>query len=125
MRKSSLPRRFPLITPQNAAAATSGAIIVADTNKFVRTREQSLIWFPEAERADIDKNLEIGIVVAVGDLVPKDEVKPGDVILYKSRHAYRLPNGVDPIFMFKIDYPFSVIAVLGDGDLERDIVRTV
>lgn len=69
------------------------------------------IVLPDAVRTDFTRTFEIGVVTSVGSEI--EDLKPGDVILYRTYAAYRLPNGLFPPYMFKIDY-FSVICKLGE-----------
>lgn len=109
MAKKVLPKRaYPIIDELNGHAPTSRTLLVADTDMFCVETE---FLMPAACRTDISRTYEIGVVTAVGSEV--DDILPGDVILYRTHAAYRLPNGLLPAFMFKIDYPNSVIAVLG------------
>lgn len=103
------PRRFPVITELNGAAPTGSTMLVADTDKFCV--DCTNLVLPDAVRTDIERTFEVGVITAVGSDI--DDLVPGDVILYRTQAAYRLPNGMLPAFMFKIDH-YAVICKIGE-----------
>jgi len=111
MKKIRPPRRYPVITELNGVAPTPDTILVADTDKFCLDLGEEGIMLPNALRTDYDRTFDIGVVTSVGSGI--DDLKPGDVITYRTYAAYRLPNGLFPPFMFKIDY-YAVICKLGE-----------
>lgn len=118
MKRILPPRRYPVLDELTCAAPTSNTVIVADTDKFCIDPKGVLL--PDPVRNDIYKRTEVGVITAVGSEV--EEVSPGDVILYKTFGAYRIPNGLFPAFMFKIDF-WDVIVVLGrDEDYLEEVL---
>lgn len=115
-------RRFPKIPEALIATAAPLAVIVRDTPLF--ELKSSLLALPPGVRNDLDRNLEAGVVVAVGSGV--EGLAKGDTVLYRSRHAYRIPNGVDAPFLFKVEWPYSIIIAVGKPGhqlIERDRLR--
>ena len=102
------PRRFPVITELNGAAPTGSTLLVADTDKFCV--DCTNLVLPDAIRTDIERTFEVGVVTSVGSEI--DDLVNGDVVLYRTHAAYRVPNGLFPAFMFKIDY-YAVICKIG------------
>ncbi len=111
MKKIRPPRRYPIITELNSVAPTPDTILVADTDKYCLDLGEEGIVLPDALRTDFDRTFEIGTITSVGSAV--EDLKPGDVVLYRTYAAYRLPNGLFPAFMFKIDY-YAVICKVGE-----------
>lgn len=96
---------------EKEAKAVVGGIIVKDTNLLCASRA-GLIYLPPSDRMDFDKQFEIGEVVSIGCAVPPDEMAVGDVVIYRRLTAFWIPNGLDKPFLWKIEYPYSVLVVI-------------
>lgn len=94
-------------------AATPEGVLVKENTSF---DSPISIVLPDSDRFDSESGCEIGTVIAVGSAVDKEEVDVGDVVLYRAYHGYPLPNGYLPSTVFKIDYPYSIVAVLSGND---------
>ncbi len=98
--------KFIVIPERIVRAPTGMTMIVKYTKQYA---VPMLLELPDVERFDLEKKApDIGEVVAVGSEI--FDVFVGDVILYRVLHGYPIPNGPYDVFMYKIDYPFSLIA---------------
>ena len=101
--------------PESSQAVCRG-VLVKDTDKM-STGKVGSIWMPDSDRKDIEKDgaepVEFGEVVSVGGEV--SELKPGDLVVYRRIMAYGMPNGIDPTFLWKIEYPHSILCVVREN----------
>jgi hypothetical protein len=105
-------------------AVTEGAqavflgILVKDTMRYC-SQKAGLIWLPENDRKDLDKDglepVEVGEVISVGCMVPP-EIKVGDVLLYRRITAYGMPNGMFDSVIWKLEWPFSIVAKINGAE---------
>lgn len=103
----------PVKVPENAVRAVGSGIIVKRTNQYSSTTSQGGIIVAGSEDG-FEKKYQLGEVVAFGPDVKG--IKKGDIIVFQKSTAFRLPNGTEPAYMWKIDYTsISVIAVM-DND---------
>jgi hypothetical protein len=95
--------------PESGVKAINGGVVVKDTMKLCAVRA-GLIYLPDSDRQDFDKQVEIGEVVSKGMDVEGIEV--GDVVLYRRLTAFWLPNGLEKPFLWKIESPLSILVVI-------------
>ena len=96
--------------PESLVKAAVNDVIVKDTRKLT-SQKVGLIYLPDGDRQDFDKQFEIGEVVSKGCKV-SDEINVGDIVIYRRLMAFWIPNGLDKPFLWKFEYPFAVLALV-------------
>ena len=80
---------------------------------IVKRSERGLIatmtLVPDGDQFDMEKDIEVGDVVAIGSAVKNISV--GDTVLYRATHGFPIPNGGAHSHMFKVEYPVSIISI--------------
>jgi hypothetical protein len=97
--------------PEGQVKALNEGVIVRDTMRLCADKI-GLIYLPESDRLDFDKQVEIGEVVSIGNSVPSNDLRIGDIVLYRRLTAFWLPNGLEKPKLWKIEYPFSILVVV-------------
>lgn len=96
--------------PEDGVKCLPLGIVVKDTDYNVINKTLTII-IPSTDRQDADKILEIGEVVSKGSKVD-DDLKVGDIILYRRIAAFYIPNGIEAPYMWAMD-SFAVVAKIG------------
>lgn len=96
---------------EDSLSAILDGIVVKDTTQYCSDRV-GLIYLPESDRMDMDKQVEIGEVVSIGSNVPEGEMQVGDVVIYRRLTAFWIPNGLGLPRLWKIEYPYSILTVI-------------
>lgn len=109
-----MKRNKLIFCPEDVVQPILDGIIVKDTMNYSSVKA-GRIFLPETDRMDFDKQVEVGEVVAIGSNVDPDEVAVGDTVLYRRLTAFWLPNGLDQPNLWKIEHPFSLLAVIPKG----------
>ena len=99
--------------PEKGIHCLAKAIVVKDTTRSVLNKLLTII-IPSSDRQDADKLLEIGEVIQVGSKV-SDEIKVGDLVLYRRIAAFYIPNGIDKPYLWTFDQ-FAVVAKIDDSN---------
>ncbi len=120
-----MKRNKIILPPESLLKAINEGVLVKDTMKYSSDRV-GLIYLPGSDRLDLDKQVEMGEVISTGNDVG-DEINVGDVVLYRRLTAYHIPNGLEPYKLWKLEYPYSILAVIPQGtpEIHEDIPAPV
>lgn len=109
-----------LITiPLEGLRSCRGSFIVKRTTQYCSPKTEGGIVLPGDSEADlVEKKYDIGEVVAIGSEVR--EIKVGDIVVYARNAAWRLPNGINQAWLFKLEEtPAGVICILPPQPMEQ------
>lgn len=104
-------RNHIIYIPEDCLKAINDGVVVRDTMRFCSDKV-GLLYMPESDRLDFDKEVEVGEVVSIGDNVPKGELEVGDFVLYRRLTAFWIPNGLSSAKLWKLEYPFSILCTV-------------
>jgi co-chaperonin GroES (HSP10) len=99
-----------LFPPEDYLKGIEKGIIVKDSSDL--DRKTMGIVLPDTDRMDADKQFDVGRVLSVGDKC--EYVKKGDLVVYRRLTAYRIPNGLNPPVLWKLEEGMSIICVVDE-----------
>ena len=66
-----------------------------------------------ADDVKTEKKYGVGYVISVGEDVPTDKLDVGDMVMWQATQAFRIPNGQQAPFLWRLTYdPVSIICKL-------------
>ena len=103
--------------PSRLARMVCNGILIKVTDQYTYQKTSGGLILPGGDDDVSDKKYRFGEIVALGDTVVADRLHVGDVVVYLNHAAYRMPNGFEEPFLFKLTYnDMSIMAVLPNLD---------
>lgn len=105
--------------PEQLAMPIGMGILIVNTTQYTFNKTLGGLIMPGSENDDFDKKYRFGEVIAVGNTVP-DRVEVGDIVVYQTTTAFRMPNGQEVTHMWRVIYSeISIMLVLPNLDPKK------
>lgn len=103
--------------PARLAKMVCNGILIKLTDQYSYAQTAGGLILPGSDNDISDKKYRIGEIVQLGDTVNAERLHVGDIVVYLNHAAYRMPNGFEEPFLFKLTYnDMSIMAVLPNLD---------
>ncbi len=103
--------------PERLAKMVSNGILIKVTHQYTYNKTAGGLILPGGDDDFSEKKYRFGEILALGDTVPSDRLHVGDIVVYLNHAAYRMPNGFDEPFVYKLTYnDMTIMAVLPNLD---------
>lgn len=110
--------------PDGFMHAADRGIIVRNTDQYSFKRTTSGLYLPGNDDDVMEKKYRLGEVTQIGNNVNPHEVDVGDILVYLTSTAYRMPNAAMAPSMWKIQHvDMSTMGVLPNLDITKRAPR--